>query len=243
MTTGLGSHFVAVLESLGMASRLRQGRLAARAGQVLSMSLSTSVVVAQVQDGSRTHRCRIGIKAFTKPEWASVEKALVSQALYTARLLSGEVPYEMFADLGLRLFPDDMRELAMDCTCDTWDMPCQHLAAVCHLLAEMFDQDPFQALAWRGRGREELLARLGDLRRGTQEPQSIKGFWRTRRPAAAELTEATTWPQADSAVAAPSGRPDAVLDELAPLPLELRGERIVDLLRPAYEAMTRRSAD
>ena len=127
MSSGLGGQFVAVLESLGMASRLRQGRLAARAGQVLSMSLSTSVVVAQVQDGSRTHRCRIGIKAFTKPEWVAVEKALAAQALYTARLLAGEVPYEMFADLGLRLFPDDLRELAMDCTCDTWDMPCAHL--------------------------------------------------------------------------------------------------------------------
>jgi len=233
VSTGLGAHFVAVLESLGMASRLRQGRLAARAGQVLSMSLSTSVVVAQVQDGARTHRCRIGIKAFTKPEWAAIEKALVSQALHTARLLAGEVPYEMFADLGLRLFPDDMRELAMDCTCDAWDMPCRHLAAVCHLLAEMFDQDPFQALAWRGRGREELLARLGDLRRGTQEPRPVKGFWHMQRP---PLTSA-------GVPAAPSGRPDAVLDELAPLPLELRGERIVDLLRPAYEAMARRSDD
>jgi len=237
VSTGLGAHFVAVLESLGMASRLRQGRLAARAGQVLSMSLSTSVVVAQVQDGSRTQRCRIGIKAFTKPEWAAVEKALASQALYTARLLAGEVPYEMFADLGLRLFPDDMRELAMDCTCDAWDMPCRHLAAVCHLLAEMFDQDPFQALAWRGRGREELLARLGDLRRGTQEPQPVKGFWHMQRP------PVTSTGTAGTAAATPSGRPDAVLDELAPLPLELRGERIVDLLRPAYQVMARRSAD
>jgi uncharacterized Zn finger protein len=224
VSSGLGGQFVAVLESLGMASRLRQGRLAARAGQVLSMSLSTSVVVAQVQDGSKTQRCRIGIKAFTRPEWNSVEKALASQALYTARLLAGEVPYEMFADLGLRLFPDDLRELAMDCTCDTWDMPCTHLAAVCHLLAEMFDQDPFQALAWRGRGRDELLSRLGELRRTTRETAPVKGFWRRQQAvtvAAAEHVE----------------RPDAVLDELPPLPLELRGDRIADLLRPAYRRL------
>ena len=224
MSSGLGAHFVAVLESLGMASRLRQGRLAARAGQVLSMSLSTSVVVAQVQDGPRTHRCRIGIKAFTKQEWVAVEKALVGQAIHAARLLAGEVPYEMFADLGLRLFPDDMRELAMDCTCDTWDMPCQHLAAVCHLLAEMFDQDPFQALAWRGRGRDELLSRLGELRRGTRETPPVKGFWRRQQAVSVAAAEAVD-------------RPDAVLDELAPLPLELRGERIADLLRPAYRML------
>jgi uncharacterized Zn finger protein len=224
MSSGLGAQFVAVLESLGMASRLRQGRLAARAGQVLSMSLSTSVVVAQVRDGSRTHRCRVGVKAFTKPEWVAVEKALAGPAIHAARLLAGEVPYEMFADLGLRLFPDDMRELAMDCTCDTWDMPCAHLAAVCHLLAELFDQDPFQALAWRGRGRDELLARLGEIRRNTRESAPVKGFWRRQQPVTVAAAEAVD-------------RPDAVLDELAPLPLELRGERIVDLLRPAYERL------
>jgi uncharacterized Zn finger protein len=224
VSSGLGGRFVAVLESLGMASRLRQGRLAARAGHVLSMSLSTSVVVAQVQDGAKTHRCRIGIKAFTKPEWVSVENALAAQALYTARLLAGEVPYEMFADLGLRLFPDDQRELAMDCTCDTWDMPCAHLAAVCHLLAEMFDQDPFQALAWRGRGRDELLSRLGELRRPTRETAPVKGFWRLQQPVAVAAAEHVE-------------RPDAVLDELAALPLELRGERITDLLRPAYRQL------
>jgi uncharacterized Zn finger protein len=233
VSNGLGAQFIAVLESLGMASRLRQGRLAARAGQVLSMSLSTSVVVAQVQDGSRTHRCRIGIKAFTKPEWVSVEKALSAQALFTARLLAGEVPYEMFADLGLRLFPDDMRELAMDCTCDTWDMPCSHLAAVCHLLAELFDQDPFQALAWRGRGRDELLSRLGELRRTTRETPPIKGFWRLN----------AAGPRGSRPDTASDVRPDAVLDELAPLALELRGERIVDLLRPAYHAMARKPID
>jgi uncharacterized Zn finger protein len=39
-------------------------------------------------------------------------------------------------------------------------VPCKHLAAVCYVLAEEFDRDPFGLLAWRGRGREELLAAL-----------------------------------------------------------------------------------
>src|SRR5262249_32429178 len=107
---------------------------------------------------------------------------------------------------------------------------CQHLAAVCHLLAEMFDQDPFQALAWRGRGRDELLSRLGELRRGTRETQPVKGFWRRQQAVSVAAAETVD-------------RPDAVLDELAPLPLELRGERIADLLRPAYRAMAREPGD
>jgi len=39
-------------------------------------------------------------------------------------------------------------------------VPCKHLAAVCYVLAEAFDDDPFGMLAWRGRGRDELLAVL-----------------------------------------------------------------------------------
>ena len=39
-------------------------------------------------------------------------------------------------------------------------MPCKHLAAVCYVLAEAFDDDPFAMLAWRGRDRGTLLAAL-----------------------------------------------------------------------------------
>ena len=39
-------------------------------------------------------------------------------------------------------------------------MPCKHLAAVCYVLAEAFDDDPFGILALRGRNREALLAAL-----------------------------------------------------------------------------------
>jgi uncharacterized Zn finger protein len=39
-------------------------------------------------------------------------------------------------------------------------VPCKHLAAVCYVLAEAFDDDPFEMLAWRGRTRNALLAAL-----------------------------------------------------------------------------------
>jgi hypothetical protein len=34
-----------------------------------------------------------------------------------------------------------------------------------------------------------------------------------------------------------SGRPDALLDQLDPLPITLRRHNVVDLLRPAYQVM------
>ena len=48
----------------------------------------------------------------------------------------------------------------MHCSCPDWEVPCKHLAAVCYVLAEEFDHDPFDMLAWRGKGRDELLTAL-----------------------------------------------------------------------------------
>lgn len=52
----------------------------------------------------------------------------------------------------LSLLPEYGGDIAMDCTCQRWPMPCAHLAAACYALARSFDIDPFGVLAWRGRG-------------------------------------------------------------------------------------------
>jgi uncharacterized Zn finger protein len=239
--------FIEVLESFGMGGRLGRGRRYARAGQVLSLSVSTSLVTATVQ-GSRPnpYRVRIAVKAFTADEWATIEQALADQALFAAKLLAGELPTDIegvFAELGLRLFPDTMRELTMDCSCPDWEVPCKHLAAVCYLLAESFDADPFGILAWRGRGRAELLDHLRALRNPLPRAQSaqtrpdhspaesLDSFWTTPHnpnPLPDNLSESTVV----------TGAPDAVLDQLDPLPLTVGGQSVLDLLRPAYHALT-----
>jgi uncharacterized Zn finger protein len=223
--------FVEVLESLGLGYGLDRGRRDARAGTVLSMSLSTSVVVGQVQGGiETTYRTRIGVKALSAREWAQVETALAASSLYTAKLLAGELPADIeqvFAELDLQLFPGTLRELSMDCTCPNWEMPCRHLAAVCAVLADSFDTDPFQILAWRGRTRTELLARIRGLREeetptdGPALADSLNTFW--------------TMPTGPAIGGSrPAGEPDTLLDQLDPLPITLRGHNVVDLLRPAY---------
>ncbi|GLZ38671.1 SWIM zinc finger family protein [Actinokineospora sp. NBRC 105648] len=227
--------FIEVLESLGMGGRLERGKRYARAGQVLSLSLSTSIVVAQVQ-GSRPepYRARISIKAFSGAQWAEVERALAGQALFLAKLLAGDMPRDIetvFAEVGLQLFPDNFRELSMDCSCPDWEVPCKHLAATCYLLAESFDTDPFKILAWRGRSRQELLDSLRGLRDHTDEPVD------DGEPLSAVLD--TFW---ETTVAAPGSAPvraapDALLDQLAPLPLTVRGRPVAEWLRPAYRAM------
>src|SRR5579864_8870101 len=156
--------FIAVLESYGMSGRLARGRSYARAGQVLDFELSQGKVTARVQ-GSRVrpYQVRIGVLPLTTAQWRRVQVKLASQALFRAKLLAGEMPHEIeevFADCGTPLFPRSPADLDMHCSCPDWEVPCKHLAAVCYVLAEAFDDDPFAMLAWRGRSREALLAAL-----------------------------------------------------------------------------------
>ncbi|TDQ04125.1 SWIM zinc finger family protein [Labedaea rhizosphaerae] len=230
--------FVEVLESLGLGGRLNSGKRYARAGQVLSLTLQTSLVTATIQ-GSRDqpYRARIAIKAFDGAQWARIEKLLAGKAIYAAKLLAGEMPLEIeevFAELDLRLFPTDPRELTMDCSCPDWEVPCKHLAAVCYLLAESFDADPFKILAWRGRNRDELLDRLRELRsrrpvaeREAPEPRDdeVASFWSGRPP--------------EQVVAAPLGttvdEPGAVLNQVSKL---MVGDvSITELLKPWYRGV------
>lgn len=161
--------FIAMFESLGMGTRFARGRRDARAGHVRQLSVSSSLVVAQVRgpDEPVAARARIAVRAFGAAQWALVCDELAGQARYLADLLAGRLPdgvEEVFAAAGLRLLPDSIDDVAMDCTCQRWPMPCGHLAAACYALARSFDTDPFGALAWRGLGRDELLLRLHQLR-------------------------------------------------------------------------------
>jgi uncharacterized Zn finger protein len=207
----------------------------------MSLSLSTSLVVALVS-GTRPepYRARIGVRKFGDDDWRRIEHALADRAIFAAKLLAGEMPpevEEVFADLGLTLFPSTMRELSMDCTCPDWEVPCKHLAATCYLLAESFDTDPFEILAWRGRSREDLLDRLRDLRApvpadepppATAPEETFESFW--VRPEDAGVAEV-----APDVPGSTTARPDALLDQLEPLVVD--GRSVTDELRPLYRRL------
>jgi uncharacterized Zn finger protein len=238
-TTWWSERFVAVLEDIGLGNRLQRGRTYARKGQVISLDVAAGSVTASVQGSrARPYRVRIGITAFDKLEWAKLERALADNAWYTAALLAGEMPEdieEVFAGLGLSLFPLSTGELSMDCSCPDREVPCKHIAAAFYLLAEAFDADPFTILAWRGRDREDLLANLRAAR--------------SAGPPAADRDDQVGTPLADclgtyfatqAALAPPhphTGSSTALLEQLPPVDLVVRGRPLIELLRPAYQAL------
>jgi uncharacterized Zn finger protein len=238
--------FIDVLESFGMQSRLTRGRNYARSGQVLSLDIGTGRVVAQVQ-GSRVkpYKVTLTVDPLTKPQWRAVEQALSARAVFRARLLAGEMPAEIeeiFAGCGTPLFPRSARDLVMACSCPDWEVPCKHLAAVCYVLAEAFDVDPFAMLAWRGKGREDLLAALRRLTGGgSGTPTAAKAPDQLDRPLA-DCTDGF-WTSSLSparlralppATAAPA---DLVLRGFEPPAIQIREQDLATILRPAYEIM------
>ncbi|MFI5832700.1 SWIM zinc finger family protein [Micromonospora sp. NPDC051300] len=170
--------FLEVLESFALGSRLTRGRAYARRGQVLRLDVTPGQVSAEVQ-GSRPspYPVRIGLAAYPEEVWRRIEAELAGQAFFSARLLAGDLPAELeelFAAAGAPLFPTEVGELAQRCGCPDFAVPCKHLAATFYLLAEAFDADPFQLLHWRGRSRDDLLARLRTLR-GTRSEGTAAG--------------------------------------------------------------------
>ncbi len=259
--------FIDVLESFALGTRMTRGRAYARKGQVISLEITSGQVAADVQ-GSRPipYRVSITLKPFPELVWAKVEIALAEQALFSAKLLSGEMPpgiEAVFAGAGAPLFPTSIRDLGMRCSCPDSAVPCKHLAATFYLLAEAFDADPFQILAWRGRSRDVLLGRLRTLRGGasaavssaiSRTAGSSPGFSSQQGPlgAAIALADVVSTPLADSVdrfwtspVPLPSQPPtlssdsDLLLRQL-PLPsVTIGGELLVGRLRIAYEQLGR----
>lgn len=268
--TWWSGRFVAVLEDIGLGGRLQRGRSYARAGQVLTLTVEPGEVSAVVQ-GSRStpYQVRVRIGAFSGAQWAGLEQALAASAWYTAQLLAGEMPgdiEEVFAAHGLPLFPATAADLAMSCSCPDDQVPCKHIAAVFYLLAEVFDQDPFTVLAWRGRRRDDLLAGLRAARDTAPDPASADPA--SADPASTDLpsTGAASTDPAGPAPAQPeppvrvvppladcigsyfttqAAMPPGVmpstpsttlLGQLPPVGVTVRDEALADLLRPAYQA-------
>ncbi len=249
--------FVAVLESFGMSGRLARGRNYARRGQVLGFELTQGRVSARVQ-GSRPapYQARIGVLPLTTAQWQRVEQALGAQALFRAKLLAGEMPpeiEEVFAACGTPLFPRSARDLDWFCSCPDWEVPCKHLAAVCYVLAERFDDDPFAMLAWRGRGRKELLAALrrapggaagapGGAAGAPAPANSSPLASRGPAPALAQCTDRFWSPGISRArlravPPVPAAPPDLLLRSAEPPPVTVRGQPLAGLLAAAYQRL------
>jgi uncharacterized Zn finger protein len=254
--------FLESIESVMVGGRTGRGRAYARKGQVVDLEVSAGVVAASVQ-GSREdpYAVRLRLPVVPPEDWDAIVGALGAHAGYAARMLAGDLPpevEEVFETQGASLLPAPHARLVTECSCPDWENPCKHIAAVCYLLAEEFDRDPFSLLAWRGRGRDQVLADLRARRRthvgpepeveaaggdttagppgegdgaGRDERDALTRFW----TAGPELAQVRVLP-------GEAHVPAAAL-RLAPRgTIVVRGGDLVDVLAPVYRAIAAAAA-
>ncbi|MFO7154520.1 MAG: SWIM zinc finger family protein [Caldicoprobacter oshimai] len=166
------------LESFGWDSRLTRGRAYARNGNVLDVEISPGRVKAHVQGSRKTpYKVEISMKTLSQYEWDQVLDALASKAIFSAKLLAGEMPdniEEAFSSLEVSLFPRYAMDLSAHCTCPDGANPCKHIAAVYYILAQEFDRDPFLLFKLRGMNREQIMEAIRNRRTSAAEPMTAK---------------------------------------------------------------------
>lgn len=245
--------WIGFLESLNMGARLGRGKTYARRGQVISMDIQRGAVEARVQGSQpRPYAVTIRLASLSETQWDKVIEAMAAQALFSAKLLAGEMPQdieEAFQAAEVSLFPTSPRDLESECSCPDWANPCKHVAAVYLLLAEEFDRDPFLIFRLRGKEKEDLIARLRERRASGAEKEETGPKARTPRrrrekgPPPLERCLDRFWDMGPEMASlrvnmAPPAAPLAILKRLgAPPFLEGKG-RVMDALGEAYCAVS-----
>ena len=178
-TTWWGQRWIAALETLSAvyANRLPRGRSYARAGRTHDLSVQPGKVTARVT-GTRLYRVTMTLPCLDDATWEAAIEAMASRAIFSARLLAGEMPEqidEAFQGAGASLFPDRPQELETSCSCPDWANPCKHVAATHYVLGEALDRDPFLLFELRGRTRAQVLGALRAARGGEAAAGAGKG--------------------------------------------------------------------
>lgn len=180
-STWWGQQWLEALEGIagGSEGRLSRGRTYARQGRTEDLIITPGAVGAFVQGtADDPYEVTLAVRPFRDDEWDAVLDAISAKAGHAAALLDGELDPGVVADAAsveVDLLPR-ARDLRTACSCpDEYD-PCKHAAAVCYLLAEALDADPFVLLLLRGRRRNEVLDAVRARRSGgavESEPDEV----------------------------------------------------------------------
>lgn len=157
--------WIDLLNSYRFKKRLERARNYAKEGNVLSIEFKGPEVLARVQGTApEPYQVSLSLDPFTDEDWGYVLETMVSQAIYSAELLAGQMPQnieQVFTANGLSLFPFTLSDIHSRCSCPDPQNPCKHIGAVYYQLGDRFSEDPFVLFQLRGRTKEQIL---NDLR-------------------------------------------------------------------------------
>ncbi|HLU41759.1 MAG TPA: SWIM zinc finger family protein [Microthrixaceae bacterium] len=141
-------------------NRLPRGRTYARQSRADDLVIEPGRAKAWVQ-GSRPdpYEVLLQVRQFRDDEWECVLDAIAGKAAHAAALLDGELEPGIVADaetVEVDILPRS-GDLRTACDCPDWAEPCKHAAAVCYLVADALDDDPFVVFLLRGMDRQTVI--------------------------------------------------------------------------------------
>ncbi|MBA2696850.1 MAG: SWIM zinc finger family protein [Actinobacteria bacterium] len=132
---------------------VRAGRALARRGAVGALLTATGTVTASVRDGDDAWTATWAVTPLHDRAWQAVLDLLIIRPAHWAALLDGDLPRGLVVDAedaGVKLLPD-AGSLEPVCTCEDWEVPCRHAAAVAFCVADALGEGPWTLLTLLGR--------------------------------------------------------------------------------------------
>ncbi|MEB3339237.1 SWIM zinc finger family protein [Okeania sp.] len=258
--------WIDLLNSYRFKKRLERARNYARQGNVLSLKFKEQRIIAQVQGTApEPYKLSLWLDTFSDEDWNYIIQTLSERAIFTAKLLAGEMPQnieEVFAANGLRLFPFTLEEIHSRCDCPDKARVCKHIAAVYYLLGDRFSDDPFLLFQLRGRTQEKILAELRQKRgqseyekateteqiksEKTQEQQSVTNSIYATSVIPENIKLEQIWEynqQLDSSliVITPSPSNETILDVLGKISLGASTDIVMDYFQKIYQNISQQA--
>jgi uncharacterized Zn finger protein len=171
----------------GYEPRLNRGKQYAEDGVISHFSIQPGLIQAKVH-GRKTYEVTLALPALTQGQWDKALERIAQESRFVASLLAGEMPQgldELFRESGASLYPRVPKELQTHCTCPDHVNPCKHIAAVCHVVAEVLDRDPWILLDLRGKTKDDILGSLQSLSALPQAEPTQRKRGRPKKSAAA----------------------------------------------------------
>lgn len=163
-----GQRWMRLLERAAEGPALVEGLDYARQGQTRRLGIESGRLEASVQGRQfSAYTTTLRLPPFDHAQWERVIEAMGDQAIYSAKLLSGELPQnieDVFVPLALRLFPAEPTDVEVSCTCVPQPGWCKHACCVAALFASRLGRDPFLMFQLRGLPGEDLIERLRQRR-------------------------------------------------------------------------------
>jgi uncharacterized Zn finger protein len=258
--------WIDLLNSYRFKKRLERARTYAKEGNVLSIEFKGPEVLAKVQGTApEPYQVSLSLDPFTDEDWGYVLETMVSQAIYSAELLAGQMPQNIervFTANGLSLFPFTLSDIHSRCSCPDPQNPCKHIGAIYYQLGDRFSEDPFVLFQLRGRTKEQILDDLRRLRSNliseTESPKDSNSSKKEVETVEAKASLAATTPKTtqlnieefwqyyeplDSSLVVIAPPPDnrTVLDVLGPIPLASADAKVMQYFNEVYKTVSQQA--